>query len=554
MSGNKTNLVCVLGIMLTTTLTACGGGGGGSSADTTPPRVSATNPADAAVDVDTAITPSVTFNEDVLSMTIDSTAFSLMQGSTGVAATVSFDGANNIATLTPDAPLSLLATYTASLTEEITDLSTNPLAPSSWSFTTRDGVWQTPAVIETNNDGTAFSPQIAINASGTAFAAWDQYDGTRNNLWANRYTPTNGWGDAEMIETVNDGPTLNPQIAVTASGNAVAVWQQYDGTKHDVWANQYTPADGWATAAIIDSENLGSAFFPQVAIDTNGNALAVWAQTDGTTNNIWANRYTPTGGWGTAAMIETSFSNSGLSPQIAIDINGNALAVWSQSDGSQNSIWANRYTPAGGWGAAALIESDNAGDASNPQIAIDSSGNALAVWLQSDGVRNNIWANSYTTASGWGTAALIETDDASDALRPQIAIADNGNALAVWRQFDGAQNNIWANRYTPADGWDTAELIETNTAATTFNPQIAIASDNTGKALALWDQTDATLGNVWAIRYTPEDGWGTAELVETNDNDHAFAQQVAIDNTGKALALWVQSDGMGRSVWSNRFE
>ncbi len=46
------------------------------------------------------------------------------------------------------------------------------------------------------------------------------------------------------------------------------------------------------------------------------------------------------------------------------------------------------------FGTAALIETD-AGNASNPQIAFDANGNALAVWEQSDGTRSNIWANRY---------------------------------------------------------------------------------------------------------------------------------------------------------------
>ncbi|TPW09101.1 MAG: hypothetical protein FD130_2655, partial [Halothiobacillaceae bacterium] len=53
------------------------------------------------------------------------------------------------------------------------------------------------------------------------------------------------------------------------------------------------------------------------------------------------------------------------------------------------------YTAGAGWGVAGLIETDNAGSASSPQVAIDANGNALAVWHQSDGTRYNIWANRY---------------------------------------------------------------------------------------------------------------------------------------------------------------
>lgn len=52
--------------------------------------------------------------------------------------------------------------------------------------------------------------------------------------------------------------------------------------------------------------------------------------------------------------------------------------------------------------------------------------------------------------TGWGTAALIETDDTGSGGSPQVAFDANGNALVVWSQFatNGNQlHNIWANRY-----------------------------------------------------------------------------------------------------------
>ncbi len=41
-----------------------------------------------------------------------------------------------------------------------------------------------------------------------------------------------------------------------------------------------------------------------------------------------------------------------------------------------------RANPSPGWGAAALIETDNAGSAYVPQVAMDPAGNAVAVWHQ----------------------------------------------------------------------------------------------------------------------------------------------------------------------------
>lgn len=103
-----------------------------------------------------------------------------------------------------------------------------------------------------------------------------------------------------------------------------------------------------------------------------------------------------------AAKIETDDISSATLPQIAIDNNGNAIAVWSQSDGTRFNILANYYTAGSGWATAELIETDDVSDAANPRLAFDSNGNAMGIWYQSDGIRNNIWSNYFTAGSGWG--------------------------------------------------------------------------------------------------------------------------------------------------------
>jgi hypothetical protein len=52
---------------------------------------------------------------------------------------------------------------------------------------------------------------------------------------------------------------------------------------------------------------------------------------------------------------------------------------------------------------------------------------------------NNSGGSGNAVPKAWGTAALIETDNASDASRPQIAVEASGHALAVWQQSDGTR-------------------------------------------------------------------------------------------------------------------
>jgi hypothetical protein len=206
---------------------------------------------------------------------------------------------------------------------------------------------------------------------------------------------------------------------------------------------------GWGAYSLIGvDDDVGYALNPQIALDTKGNALVVWQQSDGTRFNIMANRYVSGSGWGVAEVIETNNAGNAIDPQIAVDVDGNALVVWQQSDGSaRTDIWANRYVVGSGWDKAALIETDDTGYAGSPQIAVDSKGNALAVWEQAFMLGIDIVANRYIKGIGWGTAVLIETNNAGNANKPQVAFDASDNAIAVWQQSDSKVSNIWSNRF-----------------------------------------------------------------------------------------------------------
>ncbi len=231
-----------LSLLLPIFLSACGGGSGGGNVttDTTAPLVSSTSPEDGATGVTRDTTLTATFNENIFATTVDAASFTLVDSAlNNISGTVSFDGLDNMVSLSPDATLARLSTYTATLTTDITDLSGNALAANtSWSFTTVDGSWSGAELIETDDVGSAFYPEIAFDSSGNALVGWSQSDGTRNNIWVNRFNGTS-WGGAKLIETDDAGDAWGPEIAFDNSGNALAVWHQHDGTRDNIWANRF---------------------------------------------------------------------------------------------------------------------------------------------------------------------------------------------------------------------------------------------------------------------------------------------------------------------------
>jgi hypothetical protein len=261
---------------------------------------------------------------------------------------------------------------------------------------------------------------------------FEQFDGVRYNIFAKRFSG-GAWGALYLVEQDNAGSATNPQVALDANGLAHIVWQQNDGTRLNIMANTFDVATAiLGTAVLLETDNDGDAYSPQIALDPAGNALTVWDQTVGGQLSVYANRRPTGGAWGTAQLLEAG-SGSALMSQIAVDASGNALAVWKQTDGVRYNIWANRFSVTGGWGTATLIENFDAADADDPTVAIDPSGNALAAWRQL-GASIDICVSRYSSATGWGAPAVIDT--AADAAHnPRLAFDHRGNALAMWTQF-----------------------------------------------------------------------------------------------------------------------
>jgi hypothetical protein len=228
------------------------------------------------------------------------------------------------------------------------------------------------------------------------------------------------------------------------------VWSQFNNAAYDIYAS-YFNGTTWGTAELIET-GTNDANSPQVSFDGSGNAIAVWRARPGPAGvyRIWSNRFNGTS-WGNAELIGTGDDSNAGDTQIAVDSSGNAIAVWHQEDtNGVDNIWANHFdvnrSGGPGWGTAELIEINDVGDAADSQVAIDSSGHAIAVWRQFDGSVYNIWANRFNGII-WGTAQLIENDDNGGADDPQVEIDSSGNATAVWSKAINSDRSIYANRF-----------------------------------------------------------------------------------------------------------
>lgn len=408
--------------------------------------------------------------------------------------------------------------------------------------------WGTAAPIEIDESGDAWYPRVAIDDQGNAIAVWHQHDGVYYNIWANHYDAVEGWGIATVIDTENSGNAVGPQVGMDDNGNAIAIWSQNDGVMTNITSNRYVKGAGWGPPELAENYDLGSPFGPHLAVDRSGNAMIVWQQFNGSKESILSNRYEVGIGWGTPELVETDDTNNSYVHQVGLDASGNAIAVWVRHNGTSRNIMANRYVVGSGWGTPLLLENYNNINTYEPRVAVSDNGNAMAIWRQHDGLNYNLWVSRYEMGTGWDAPAVIEDNDVGSAYGYHVEMDDVGNAMVIWHMWDGTWQNLWAKRYDAVTGWGTSEIIET-VDRDTEDPELSMNGE--GIAMAIWTQNDGSLDNIWSNRYEPGFGWRTATLVETDSSGHAVRPHIAVSDNGNAVAAWQHTYISTKSIWAN---
>ena len=147
-------------------------------------------------------------------------------------------------------------------------------------------------------------------------------------------------------------------------------------------------------------------------------------------------------------------STSGSSvPQVAVDGNNDAVIVWQQIADGQHRIFKSEYR-SGSWthpsSISNYISPTSTSGASVPQVAMADNGDTVIVWQQIADGQHRIFKSEYRAGS-WthpsSTSNYISPTSTAGASVPQVAIADNGDAVIVWQQVADGQHRIFKSEY-----------------------------------------------------------------------------------------------------------
>ncbi len=208
-----------------------------------------------------------------------------------------------------------------------------------------------------------------------------------------------------------------------------------------------------------------------------------------------------------ARRISLAYGDLSPSPAVAVDGNGDALALWVQEVGdgggsADRRLYYSAYQ-AGAWSAPTEVVGP-AGLVETPQVQFVSPGRALAVWVRNEltpdaalssdpaailGATELYWATWQD--GGWSPATRLTIDDLADTTPALAADRQDGTAVLAWlrgRDPTPAGSAPVGVHAAVFDGtaWSAPEPIGPASAGVDHRPAVAV--DRTGVPVAAWER------------------------------------------------------------------
>ena len=210
-----------------------------SAPDITPPTVTSSDPANSATSVAITKVVNVSFSKALNSTTVNSSTFTLKQGSSTVAGNVTYSGST--ASFTPSASLAYSTTYTGTITTGVKDIAGNALASNyTFSFTTGAAPDLTPPTVASTspaNNTTAVSTSQGV---GITFSEAMTATSITTSTFTLKQGTTAVPGTVAYSGTT---ATFTPSAALTAG--TVYTASMSTGAK-DMAGNMLTTAMSWS--------------------------------------------------------------------------------------------------------------------------------------------------------------------------------------------------------------------------------------------------------------------------------------------------------------------
>lgn len=298
----------------------------------------------------------------------------------------------------------------------------------------------------------------------------------------------------------------SPVVAADADGDLTAAWFGDGANGFGVYAATRAAALSGQWSA---PTRLGAALAPRdlrLAVNGSGQAVAGWVDAyPNLTQRIVTATRGSAGTWSAPTLLPAVEGEyTGLDLDLGAD--GSAAGLWATSDGSLGALTA----PAGGplsTAGAGPADAANADGGAPFDLAIDSAGRVTALYLDATGL--GLLSATRTESSNWQTPQLVErwtppsSSDFGSLEAPQLAINASGRAVAVWMRRADAGAGLQAAIRPAGGSWTTSVPLASITDQR-YVVTSGVGIDAAGTVTAAWDVVGFEFQFSGDVRYWTE--------------------------------------------------
>ena len=395
--------------------------------------------------------------------------------------------------------------------------------------------FSTPKNISNNSDY-SFTPQAAVYGGSNIYAVWEDDTNNNSNILFSRSTDSGATFSAPMNLSKSSGYSFNPRIAVDAFGSINVVWEDNTPGNQDIFFSRSTDGGATFTAPKNLSNDHPDSVDPQVALDASGNINVVWRNRDITFGIFYARSTDGGANFSTPVNLAANVSGS-LAPQVALETNGNIDVVWQDDFNSQSDVSFSRSADKGlTFSAAKSLSSKSFA----PQISVDAKANINVTWLSNSaaaGTLDVFFSRSTDSGVTFSNPKNISNGPA-DSGNPQVGGDQNGNIFVAWNRMvpPSVNNDIFFSRSTDGGITFSAPMnLSNNTGDST---SACLTVDASGNVNVSW--LDTTPGNSQVLFSQSVDHGVTFSPAQNLSNDAGYAAdvQMAADSQGNLNVVW----------------
>lgn len=343
-----------------------------------------------------------------------------------------------------------------------------------------------------------------------------------------------------------------PVVAIDTHGNATALWLNFDRTTNMFLIHSaYKPfGKKWHAPILIYQTNF-SIESPKIVVDAEGNTTAVWV-INGSSNQSIQTAYKPyKKKWKKPIQLSSKILNA-TNPDIAVDHKKNVTVVWESNEGTYHVIRSITKPFRKEWGLSQII-SPMTINATHPQIKVDAHGNMTSIWISTVDINSrlvNIRAASKPFKQCWKPSQIISGNDFVSSSNISLAVGAHGTIAASWLSYNSRQGvyKIRSAYKPPCKQWKKPETVYRNTSDSNKHE---IVVDSKGNATLVGEFIQPSSISIVGSSRPVFGHWQPTPHMLPLNNLYVTNPHAAVDASGNVIAIWVSYDKTSRGLYAS---